>query len=855
MKKYLLLFLLAAFSLSLMAQEQTTDTLVSENTSLPTIIMIDTEYDDAQSSTDISSFLQSSRDAYNNIAAYNFSSRRFRIRAYDSKYTDVLINGVLMNDPDGGRPYYSNWGGLNDVMRNSVIMVNSGITYESFGGPGGVTAISTRASNYRNQASLSYSLSNRSYAHRLMASYGTGMMKNGWAFAASISGRYTPMNSIFAWNKGTWYNGSSYFFSAEKKLNKQHSIGFLVFGSPSQRAASSPAVQEAYDLLDDNYYNPNWGWQTDENGKRFVRNARVNSYNQPMFQFNHYWTPNDRLTVNSTAYYWFGKSSSTSLDWGEAADPRPDYYRNLPSYYKYMLDLGKDGYTQEGYEAYTKQWIEDETMHQIDWDKLYAANSRNLKTIQNANNTDGNTISGLFSKYIVEERRQDKEQYGVASSLKYEISPNLHLYAGLRAGVSKTHYYKKVADLLGGDYYLDIDKYADGEAFDISDEQQVNIRNKNHVATVGDVIGYDYIANVNKFTVWGELTYTKNHWSTYVGLESDYTQMYRTGNFENGRFQGEESYGDSKIINQTNGSFKAGGSYAINGRNYIVANVMLKSQAPEFRSVFVAPRVRNTIVNDVDNEKIFAFDLGYEYRSPFMKARVSAYRTQFYDLTWNRSFYYESTGKFVNYIMNDINQYAQGIEVGADINITPTISAQLAGTIGEHRYSNRPKVYVYEDNNAKAIYDGEEVYLENYYVGDMPQTVGSVGLKYNSPKYWWISVNANYFAEYYLAVNPTNHVKDAFENLYLEDYRTKMLLEQKKLDDAFTLDLYAGKSWSVKGYSILLNVSINNLLNNKNIVLYGYEQLRSDYDDPERFPEKYSYLYGLNYFISLTVRH
>ncbi|MBR6437765.1 MAG: hypothetical protein IKS65_01095, partial [Bacteroidales bacterium] len=131
MKKFLLLILAAAFSMNLIAQEQTTDTIVSENSSLPTIIMIDTDYDDAQSSTDISSFLQSSRDAFSSIAAYNLSSRRYRIRAYDSKYTDVMINGVLMNDPDGGRPYYSNWGGLNDVMRNSVITMNSGITYES----------------------------------------------------------------------------------------------------------------------------------------------------------------------------------------------------------------------------------------------------------------------------------------------------------------------------------------------------------------------------------------------------------------------------------------------------------------------------------------------------------------------------------------------------------------------------------------------------------------------------------------------------------------------------------------------------------------------------------------------------
>ena len=113
----------------------------------------------------------------------------------------------------------------------------------------------------------------------------------------------------------------------------------------------------------------------------------------------------------------------------------------------------------------------------------------------------------------------------------------------------------------------------------------------------------------------------------------------------------------------------------------------------------------------------------------------------------------------------------------------------MVGTWGEHVYSNNPKVYVYEDNNASPIYEGETVYLENYYVGEMPQTVGSIGLKYNSPKYWWISVNGNFFSEYYLAVNPTNHTTEAMDQTAEAD-RGK-LLEQKKLDNAFTLDLYA----------------------------------------------------------------
>ena len=162
-------------------------------------------------------------------------------------------------------------------MRNSVILVNSGITYDDFGGPGGVTAIFTRASLYRKQASLSYSLSNRSYNHRLMLTYNTGLMKNGWALSFSFSGRYTRMDSPLSWSEGTWYDGTSYFFSAEKKINKKHSLGFLVFGSPSERASTSPAVQETFDLLDNNYYNPNWGWQTTTNGARVKRNARVSS--------------------------------------------------------------------------------------------------------------------------------------------------------------------------------------------------------------------------------------------------------------------------------------------------------------------------------------------------------------------------------------------------------------------------------------------------------------------------------------------------------------------------------------------------------------------------------------------------
>ena len=56
----------------------------------------DTEtLDDAQS---LPSSLSASKDVFNNIASYKFSEMRFNLRGYDSRYTDVYLNGILFND-------------------------------------------------------------------------------------------------------------------------------------------------------------------------------------------------------------------------------------------------------------------------------------------------------------------------------------------------------------------------------------------------------------------------------------------------------------------------------------------------------------------------------------------------------------------------------------------------------------------------------------------------------------------------------------------------------------------------------------------------------------------------------------
>ncbi|HSG68362.1 MAG TPA: hypothetical protein VK994_06635, partial [Bacteroidales bacterium] len=137
----------------------------------------------------------------------------------------------------------------------------------------------------------------------------------------------------------------------------------------------------------------------------------------------------------------------------------------------------------------------------------------------------------------------------------------------------------------------------------------------------------------------------------------------------------------------------------------------------------------------------------------------------------------------------------------------------------------------------------------------MPQTVGSVGVKYSSQRYWWAGVNVNYFDDIYLDINPERRTAEAISGFSSDDYRVGKALDQEELGEGFTLDLFAGKSWRLKGnYYIGLSLNVNNLLNVQDLAIGGFEQLRYDPANPDKFPAKYIYMFGTQYFINVNFR-
>jgi len=154
---------------------------------------------DASAADNISGLLQASKDIFLRTAAFEFSSSFFKVKGLDSGNGKVLINGIQMNKVYDGRAQWSNWGGLNDVLRNQEFSNGLAASNVTFGGVLGATNMNTRASLQRPGTRLSYSSSNRSYVHRAMATHTTGISKNGWAMTFSASRR----TGVEGFNAGT----------------------------------------------------------------------------------------------------------------------------------------------------------------------------------------------------------------------------------------------------------------------------------------------------------------------------------------------------------------------------------------------------------------------------------------------------------------------------------------------------------------------------------------------------------------------------------------------------------------------------------------------------------------------------
>ncbi len=813
---------------------------------IPTVSLSDDEVD-ASSGNGASSVLNASRDAFQQAAMYKFSAARFRIRGYEDENFTTLINGTPTTDLINGRTMYQGWSGLNDVLRSRESNIGLGATDYTFGGIGANYSIDTKASTQRQQLQVGYALSNRTYDNRLTATYGTGILPGGWAFSLSASRRWAQEGYV----AGTFTDDFSYFVSAEKIIGK-HSISLTRLASENINGRSAPAVQELYDLAGTHYYNPNWGYQ---NGKK--RNAVVGRNSQPLTILSHDWSIGKKCSLQSSISYQYGKSSVTGLDWYNAPDPRPIYYRNLPSYVYNDLD------DPEGAAMVTQLLSETDKQRQIQWDLLYDINRHSTDTIYNADGITGNTVMGKLAAYVVSESITENQRFNFNSTLNSSISDHVSLDAGINYQKQQSNIYKKLNDLLGADFFIDYNNFSDLSTSHDSTHLQNDLNQPNRILQVGDRYGYDYTADIKQYGGWAQGNFKFNSIDFFLAAQLTHTSFQRTGHTRNGVFP-DDSYGKSQEKTFSNYAVKGGVTYKINGRNYVFANAEYLSRAPWFEDVFVSPRTRNALSNDLVNQTVSSFEGGYLFRAPRTKARIAFYETQFNNDTRTIRFYNDDLHTFENFTLTNIDKQHMGTELSFETSLGHGFSANAAASISRFLYTSRPLAYGTEDNTDTVFTSNETIYAKNYHVGGGPEAAYTVGLDYRAKRFWGFFINLNCFDKNYLEFNPVRRTAAAVDQISENDPLRQQILEQKPFKTEFTVDVSFNKSWRLnsryrlfkRNTFIVLNVGVDNITNNKNVIVGGYEQLRFDFLDKrvDKFAPRYAYGFGTSYFVSLSLR-
>ena len=804
--------------------------------------------DDADVTQDVIQ-INSSSNVYTSNVGYLFSPMRFKFRALDQKYNDIYMNGVQVNSVENGRFSYSTIGGMNDATRS--IDYASPFEANNFGmaAIGGSNNYNFRASNYAAGHKVTLSGLNRNYTLRAMYTFGTGLSERGWAFFGTVGYRWA--NHKTAAVEGTFYNSFAYFLAMQKKW-RRNSLSITTWGNPTERAQQGASTDEAYWLANNYLYNPNWGYQ---DGK--VRNSRVVNNFEPSLLATWDFDIRDNLRLTTSLYAKYAMYSGTRLQYNNSQNPKPDYWKNFPSYNYDVWGLtdGSNNSVEAWQESYD-YWTATKANRQVQWDKLYYAN------------TQMNAVGGDAAYYLLA-RHNDQLAFNAGSTINWTINRYHKLQGGVQFASNIGMHYQTIADMMGANNLHNINNYAVG-TYAVSDPRvQYDLRHPNGTVGKGDRFGYDFNIYVNKETAWVGYTLDRGITHAFVSAKMGFTDMWRYGNMQNGLFA-NNSYGKSKKAYFLDGGAKAGVNINLGRGHVIGAGIGYTTHAPAAYSTyggsaFQAAEMNNNFIDGLKVEHMLSAEVGYALTLSWLRANLTAYYNRGRHLNEWQNYYYDDVNSFTYVSMTGVKKDYWGVELGARFKVTPQFSIDLIGSWADAKYVDNTDVsYLLSTEGTVTT---ERLYNKGMREASTPLTVGSIGLNYNV-KGWWFNLKGNYYDRIYLSYAPSQRYESTLIRSGQVDNDGALIIpEQAKGNGGFMLDGSIGHQFRIAGNPLSVNLMLTNILNNRKLVSGGFEQSRSSYTTDvatgevsgqrtynfQRNPMKY-YVQGFNFMLNLNYR-
>lgn len=761
--------------------------------------------------------LQAYDSYFGQATGFGFSFMRYKPRGYDWRYRNFRMGGVAFTDWFRGAPAWNAISGLTAVGsaiydRDQAIPYSVGRAEDRQILPwqqtrGGKIALST---------------SNRTYNLRGTIGYNSGEnARNGWGYTLYASRSWGRSYVI----DGVWNDSWAAFGSVSKRFGGgKHRIALTAWYAPTQRALQSASTAEAYELTGNNLYNPAWGrWD----GKQ--RSSNVREARQPVVMLTHeYTSESEKLRIATTLGARLGSESYSGLNWQNAPNPRPDYYRNMPSFQP-------DG--SEMRDIVADLWRTEENVRQIDWTSL----------------VERNRYDSPQAHYIVESRVRDYREFMLHSVAEWAPDARTSLRGGLELLAAENLNYKRLDDLLGGGYWLDVDTFVENPE-DERNNTQSDMRHPNREVREGESFGYKYSMQALLPRLWTRFTKRYREWDFEAVGAAGVSSYRRFGYYDKQNFRGSQSFGWSPWVARAEWLVRGGAGYNIGSRFRAGFRFTAQSLAPTPQNAFISPEYRNALAPNLKNESILGAEVSVNYRTPFFRAYFGAFATALRNRTEVRDFYDDLSHFFCNYLISGIDTRYMGIELSAEVQLGEQLWLRAAGVVSDNRYTSNPAAVELQESTGLTAAE-ETVLYKSLHVATGPQTIGVLEIEY-TPRSWIFSAAVNGFAGNFISPTPLRRTDRVRKEVHQTNY--DMLWKQEKLGTGATIDLFVGKTVYLPGDQRLgVYAGVNNVLNRRNIRTGGYEssRLRKN-SDGIRLPldSKYYYALGINFFVTATWR-
>jgi hypothetical protein len=386
------------------------------------------------------------------------------------------------------------------------------------------------------------------------------------------------------------------------------------------------------------------------------------------------------------------------------------------------------------------------------------------------------------SKNILRNSVNNHNWFGLLGTLNYKLTETLNLMVGIDGRTYKGTHYREVRNLLGGDIFVqDFSNAVQGDA------------GRSQIAKVGDKIAYDNQGLVSYIGAFGQLEYSKDKLSAFVAATFSNT-WYGKIDYYNYVNEADQK---AETVSAFGFNVKLGANYNLNEFNNIFVNAGYYSRAPYWDFVFVNTNANSLQpVNEILNEKITAFELGYGFRKSWISFNAGAYYTLWQDRSITDGFVDPVTMDEFTAPVLGLKATHMGLEFDLEIKATEWLSLLGVASIGDWKWNNNVSATIFNDFGTSI--DTVEIYAENLPVADQPQTTLIGGAKFQILPSLFASMNYRQNYRLYRGFDVIEVTEPGYE--------------AEKLDNYGLLDFHTGLTFEIAGLESYAGMDIYNLL-------------------------------------------